>query len=377
VLKLVYGCLAFSLIAGVFIFVSAASDGPGFYGMTKSMNDAIVQDGAVLAADRNGAITQTGNGRITGYGRDLKQLWSTTFDPFEEGPNNPYGAGTIKAFAWCTMGCPNAILDINREFTDRGNAGAGLAATLTSLDLDDDSVLAVDGLNAALVVPPSKTDTPPALRAILDTKSSEIPIANPTTVAINARQPSSNAIVGSARGRSGYLTRMTWEDGKSWEIHSPRIREIDLKNACISADGGSIGLVNNRVKQANFFGAPGAALGPEISSGTCTVDANGITAAYTPATNPGSLEAARYAADGKRVWHHTFGAQRLLSKSGWRLLVAQSRQNVVTAIDAITGRTVFEQPAGAKPFAAQDGSIVTAGRDGKPHWLLVGKPPTN
>jgi hypothetical protein len=369
-LKLVYGCLAFSLIAGAIIFVSAAGQGNGFRGMTKSMGDAISQNAAVLDADRNGAVTQTGNGRITGYKRDLTKAWSTEFDPFEEGPNNPYGAGTIKAFAWCTEGCPNAILDINRKFTSHGSAGEGLASTMTSLGLNEKSVLSIYALNAAFVATNSADQDQTELRYVVHQDSSVLPISNPSTVSVDDPAMATHAIVGSARGRTGFLTRMT--KGETWEIKAPRIRETDLKNACISADGGSIGLVSTRVKRSDFFDSPGDAIGPKLASGACTVDANGITAMYTPAKNPSSLEAARYSNDGRRLWHRTFGAQRLLSRSGWRDVVTQAPNGKVTAIDSVSGRTVFAKQVTGVPFAAEDGSIVTAGRDGEPRWLLVG-----
>jgi hypothetical protein len=375
VLKLVYGCLIFSLIAGVIIFISAAEQGRSFRGMTKTMGDAILENAVVLDADRKGAITQTGNGRVVGFNRDLSKAWTTEFDPFEEGPSNPYGAGAIKSFAWCTMGCPNAILEIDRAFTAQGSAGEELASGLTAMGLDEKSVLVIHGVNSALVATESVDPGQTRLFSIVNEDSTELPIVNPTTASVDNADATSHAIIGSARGRTGILTRMI--QGAKWEIKSPAIREPDLRNACISADGDSIGLISTHVKRAEFTKEPGDALGPEVTGGICTVDAKGITAAYTPVTNPGSLEAARYNAAGKRLWHHTFGAQRLISKSGGTVLVAQSQTGNVTAIDAVTGRTVFSQAVSGRPFVAKDGSIVIAGRDGEPRWLLVGKSPTN
>jgi hypothetical protein len=370
-LKLVYGCLAVSLIACIFLFVAASGNQDGFHGTTKVMSDALVQGATVLDADAHGAVTQTGNGRIRGYVRGGGEQWSTSFDPFEEGPTNPYGAGQIEAHAWCTGSCPNAITQIDGAFTDHGNAGARLAAKLTSMQLTDKSILALTLPNVALVT----TGTPPnqKLLSVLNDSVTDVGVANPSVATVDRNYD--HAIVGSARGNVGFLTRLTWESGKEWKILEPRLREVGLRNSCLSDNGISAGMVANRVRQFEFFKQPGHSLGPAVGSGTCSIDNEGVTAIYTQLTNTAQLESARYSTTGKRVWLHKFaGGERLISGSSSAYVVVQGQGGLVTALDSVTGRIAFQKHINGVPFVARDGSIVTANRKGEPQWLFAGKP---
>jgi len=56
-------------------------------------------------------------------------------------------------------------------------------------------------------------------------------------------------------------------------------------------------------------------------------------------------------------------------------VVAQAADGTLTAIDAITGRTIVERQIVGQPFVGNDGSIVVANRQGEPEWLHVGKAP--
>jgi hypothetical protein len=372
-LKLVYVCLAGSLIACALLFISASKDSGGFHGTTKVMGDALIDDAEVLAADAHGAITQTGNGIIRGYTRSGKVLWSSKFDPFEKGPTNPYGAGEITAHAWCTAECPAAITQIDSKFAAFGGQGEALASKLTSMKLDDKSVLAIRGTRGALLsVGPTASNR--TLYSLLDGTAKDLGVPDPTVATIDRR--GNRAIVGSSRGTVGIITRIQWSEGPGMRVIKPAIKEVGLGNSCISPAGSAVGLVGQRAKQLTFTGKPGPALGPRLGSGTCSVDSNGITVVYTPDTAAPPLVAVRYSRSGKRLWAHTFGGQRLVSKGSAPMIVAEVPGGSVTGIDAVTGRTVFKQQIEVPPFIAPDGSIIATNRKGEPRWLFVGKPPT-
>lgn len=372
-LKLVYGCLAFSLIAGVLIFVLAAEQGRSFGGMTKAMGDAITQGATILDADRSGAITQTGNGRLKGYVRDGSARWESEVDRFAEGPSNPFGAGSIDASAWCNQSCPAAIVEFEGVFTAFGGADPGLAENLADHDAKPDDILGFAGATTVFLRKPIEGFEQPRLVASEAGKPDAVlDIINPSE--IQPDRARDRVVSGSATGNIGRLNQIV-RSGGIWRVAGRSISEAGLKNICVSEDDAWIGAVTTRISRFASGANPRSSFGPPITTGTCTVDQQGITAIYTSVADPNKLQAARYSANGRRLWLHDFGVKRLLSPAGSPIVAAQAAEGTVAAIDASTGRTVFERAVIGQPFVGNDGSIVIANRQGEPEWLHVGKAP--
>lgn len=372
-LKLVYGCLAFSLIAGAIIFGLAIEQGRGFHGMTKTMGDAISQGATILDADRTGAVTQTGNGRLKGYVRDGGARWESKVDRFAEGPNNPFGAGSNDASAWCNQACPAAIVEFEGDFSAFGGAGPKLAENLAGHDAKPEDILGFAGANTVFLRKLIEGFAQPRLVAIeVGKPDAVLTVINPSE--IQPDRARDRVVSGSAAGKIGNLNQIV-RSGGIWRVAGRTISEVGLKNVCVSDDDSWIGAVTTRFSRFASGANPRRSFGPPITTGTCTVDQQGITAIYTPVTDPDRLQAARYSASGRRVWLHDFGAKRLLSPAGSPGVVVQDADGTVTALDAVTGRTIFNRAVVGQPFVGNDGSIITANRQGEPEWLHVGRAP--
>ncbi|MGK2878422.1 MAG: hypothetical protein ACSLFF_07595 [Solirubrobacterales bacterium] len=369
-LKLVYGCLAFSLIAGVLIVIAAAQDGKGFHGMSMSMGDALSEGAKVLDADRNGVITQTGNGRVTGFKRDGSELWSTSYDRFEEDPSNPDGADANDATAWCSGACPNALVEYDTGYTAFGTASRPLADALTTVRSRPEDVLALSTDNAAFIRMIRDGTSEPRLY-VLEPGRTPSPMTAVSPGEVQPVQPTDLAVVGSAVAKVGTLSQLV-RSGGIWRVAGRSTTESELKNICVSDDGDWIGAVSTRVRRFSNVGSPTRALGPAVTGGTCRVDNKGITAVVTPKADASSVEAMRYSANGRLLWVHSFGAQRLLSPAGSPHVVAQAADSTVTAIDAVSGRKALSVEVASIPFVGEDGSVVIADRAGAPEWLLDG-----
>lgn len=369
-LKLIYGCLAFSLIACVLLFVAAAQEGEGFHGMTKSMGDALADGATVLAATRDGAVTQTGNGKVSGFMRNGSEVWSTKYNRFAESPRNPYGAGANDATAWCEGDCPSTLVEFDGNFEVFGGASESLPQGLNPLRTKPEDVLAIGQMATALIRVFAEGSSQPRLFSVAPQRQPRaLGAINPS--GIQPVQPRFHAVVGSAKGKVGFLNQLVFSDN-DWNIAGRSLREAELKNVCVSDTETWVGSVSTRIRRFEFGDAPGPAIGPVVTGGTCTVDDLGITAVFTPKSAPTAVVAARFARSGRMLWNHNFGAQRLLSDAGSSYVVAQSQDGTVTAVDSVSGRVAYRAKVVGAPFVGPDGSIVTANRKGKPQWLLNG-----
>lgn len=373
-LKLVYGCLAFSAIALVIIFVSAANQGPPFRGMTKSMADAVSQGATILAADRNGAVTQSGNGRIAGFDRGSdERVWSTSFSRFEEGPANPYGAGSIDATASCAIECPSAIVELLGRYSARGAASPELAATLTDLAQGAEGLLAIPTRENAFVRAQLTDADVPQLLWVASGNATGVSVQNPSAVEVDSA--ARHAVAGAAKGSRGTLSRIE-RSGNRWKVSGRSILKTGLKNMCISPDGEWVGSVGTRIHRFAFDARDATVVGPEVATGTCTVDSAGITVPFTTATDA-TLQVTRFSATGRPLWSRKLGAQRLLSKGGSPYIVSQAANGDVTALDAVTGRVLLTRTVVGAPYVGRDGSVVIGDREGHPEWLIAGRASVN
>jgi hypothetical protein len=369
VLKLVYACLAFSAAAIVFLIIASANGGSGYHGMTNEMGAALTEGAAVLSADAHGTITETGNGNVAGYARGSKsRSWSTSFDRFPGAAGSAFGGNAIDALATCAGNCPSAIVTIGGEPRAEGGASAELTTALSKIE-GGASVLAAASASEAfaksLAAPPATTP----LTWLVGSTSAELGVPYPSDVQLDA--DGKRALVGSSVSGSGRLTSLS-RVGKSWKpVGDPTI-ERGLKNACISRDGQWIGAVSTRLRRIAFDGTSAAVIKPAVTGGKCTVDAAGISAAYTTSKDPRILYFSRFDASGKMLWTKNLGAQRLLSPSDSPYLVAQAGDTTLTVVDAVSGDVKLTRKAPAAPYVSRDGSIVNADRGGHPTWLLVG-----
>jgi outer membrane protein assembly factor BamB len=372
VLKLVYACLAFTVVALGFLIISASGDRHGFRGATNEMNNAIAQGALVLDADRFGAVTQTGNGHVTGFkrGSDEKH-WSQKFDRFAEGPNNPYGAGAVDAEALCAGACPTAILSFNGTFYANGGASREFVDGLANVEGAPGLLAMVSG-EQGFVEAPLEPEAQSRLYWLDGDQGQALPARTPSDVQYD--QSSNHVLVGSDKGKSGTLTRLS-RDAQTWSVVGKSIDEAGLVSTCISASGDWIGAISTSIRRYAFDAPQSGRIGPAITSGRCTVDAKGITAVFTPASNPDTIQVERFTPGGQSLWSKKLGAQMLLSPAGSPYVVAQSPDGTVKAIDSLTGAIKYEHKLTEPPFVGHDGSVVNAGRTGKPQWLLIGRAP--
>lgn len=368
-LKLVYACLAFSFIALVALVIAATGPNHSFRGTTKPMFDALTQGATILAADRNGAVTQTGNGRVAGYKRGAQgDEWTLKFDPFGLTSDDPWGDDVIGASAWCAGGCPAALVLVGDRFSARGGADPALAQAFNAKGASGLQVLAVTARDTAFGHIGTQQNTAAPLLRFKGSLVTTLPARAPSVVMVD--DDGGRLAAGSPNGAIGTLTRLERVGGK-WVHATPNVDEPNLRNLCISHDGRWVGAISAQTLLMGFGDYAPLATGNPVAGGTCTADSAGFTAVVNPAARATSVAAARYTHDGRRVWARTFGSQRLLSPTGSPLIVTSTSGGDVTAIDAVSGKVEMQKQLATQPFVTSDGAIITAGRDGVPVWLYV------
>lgn len=371
-LRLVYGCLAISAAALLALVIASSGEDASFAGTTKPMFEALTDDAKVLAADRNGAVTQTGNGRIAGHRRGTRgAVWTLKFNPFAEADRDPWGGDAIQAVAWCAGGCPAAIVTTGAGFSAQAGADPALAKSLAARSSTPGTalqVIAVTARDTAYGFIDSGPAHPAPLLEFKGTRIRELPVDSPSTVMTDDR--GTRLAAGSPKGESGALARLQRSAGR-WAEAAPSFEEPLLRNLCISRDGRWLGAVSARILMMGFSGGEPIASGDSVASGTCTADSGGFTAVVNPSARPGVVAVVRYTHDGRRIWARTLGAQKLLSPAGSPLIVTQTRGGELTALDAVSGRRWMHQSVSGEPYVSRDGAIVTTGRNGEPVWLFV------
>lgn len=365
-LRLVKSALAFSAVALIVLIVGAKLQDHGYHGATPAMAEALTDDALVLAADRHGAVTQTGNGVVSGWRRGQQTpLWRMQFKPFDAVGAEFWSFEPDHAEAWCAGQCPAALVAVGGETSAHGGAAPALATTLREILEHRGSVFALPQRDTLLASRP-----PDGLVLIEDTRSEELGVTGSSTAA--ADSDLRRVISGAPEGTTGVLARLQQTRG-GWRRALPDVREELLGNICISADGRLVGTVSTRIKLFSFDG-PGRALGPALKGGTCRTDAEGITAVVNPLAAPQTVVALRFDKQGRELWRHDFGARRLISPGSSPLIVVTTPQNFVSVRDAASGRLLFERALGSTPTVTGDGALVSADRSGEPRWLTADGP---
>ncbi|MFT4049833.1 MAG: hypothetical protein QM648_08345 [Solirubrobacterales bacterium] len=368
-LKLVYACLAVSFIALVVLIVSASDGGHAFRGTTKPMYDTLTSSAEILAADKNGAITQTGNGLVAGYRRGgTSAAWTFKFDPFANADEMSWNDAVPTADSWCAGACPSAIVGFGARYSAHGGASAALANTLSAQNTGLLQPLVFTSANAGFARLGGVRNASSTLVQIKDSVVTTLPVEAPSVVV--ADKSGARIASGSPNDQGGELDRLELADGK-WTSAAPSLAESGLRNICISSDGRWVGAISHRALLMAFADTNPIVAGNPAAGGICTADSGGFTVVVNPADHPNFVAAARYTHDGRRIWARTFGAQRLLSPTGSPLIVTATTDGHVTAIDSVTGKVELQQRFSGPAFVTADGSIVTTGREGKPVWLYV------
>jgi hypothetical protein len=382
-IKFVYVCLAFFGAGVIFLIASSRNEDTGLQGMSHAMVVAVQSGATVLDADRYGAVTQSGDGVVRGWTRGGKQLWSRSFDRFAAGPQNPYGAGAIDASASCVGSCPTAVVGVGGSYDGHGSAGAAtLAASLSTLpQVAQSKVLATTAPASAVVSVVPGVGATPELVAVdgrihrrVPSPNPRIahrflPVTNPKIAQFDIR--GDRMIVGSAPTAQSARLDSFETGGRGWVPVGTPYEAQALSNACFASGGALTATVSSYVHLFRFGAPPGVQIGPPIASGTCTIAGGGITVVYT-APGSGSVLVARYSARGLRIWIRNLGVRTLLSHAGSPTIAVQGNNGELTAIDAVSGKTVLRRVVAGQPYVARDGSILTADRKGRPAWLLGG-----
>jgi hypothetical protein len=371
-IKFLYGCAAFTVIAAVFAIVSAISGGPATNPRYSAVTESIDQGAAILAADKYGAITLTANGNLRGFERSGKLVWERSFDRYD----NPSGVAQ-GATAICADKCPSAMLKLPNGYVGVGGAdpSGSVARALTASDL---KLIATYGDRSVFA------DQPEQSSSVLQfmTGAGRVPIAPtvrkipiPAVAYMSIPPGTDRAVIGSVGDdppKAAVRLRSLQRVGVTWKQVGPSIAGIASTNACIAADGQHIGWVADRIYFAKFGESSSVPHGPPATSGNCTIDSEGITAVLVPVNQKIGVRLVRFTLDGRELWNHRLGGVDVLSGGDAVNVVVRVQAGYrVSVINARSGLVVYTTDQPDKPYAADDGSLVQAIRKGTPSWLPV------
>lgn len=364
-LKLVYACLALSALALALLIGTSLKQKNYFRGTTAEMMRTLEDDAQVLAADKLGAVTQTGNGIVAGYRRgQSKPLWEFRFTRFPDVRGQSGWSQTGEnAIVWCAAACPSAFVQLAGATRAQGRASTEVAR---SLNRDRARILKVFGPDEVLA------DASGELTWYFGAKSDPIGVSAPSVVEASA--DSRRVIVGGVGGGGAALHRLE-RTGDGWRSAAPELEEANLRNICISADGRRIGGVSNRTFYLGFTGREAQSVGGEVVGGRCRVSGRGLTTIVNPQVQPQDIEVNHFDFNGKRRWTRQLSRLRLISPTGSPLVVARTPNNELTVIDASTGEQLASPSRRSHimsttfPHVGADGSIVVADRHGRPEWI--------
>lgn len=370
-LRLVYACLALTLAAFVLLIYASARQEGGYHGTTSQMRMALGGGALILDADSAGAVTQTGNGGVAGYNRSGDRRWSTRFDRFGNVATARYLQPAKNAWARCAGPCPSAIVQLGLDWQAFGGSDPELARAIELLHPNTEDVLAAPARDRAWVRAQVEGGRQLQLLAMRGALAQNLGVTGAQVVSLSAG--GNAALVATASGGVGALRRFVRSGGR-WQPAAVAVVERSMQNACFSPDGQWIGAISDRIRIFSRSGREVASAGQAVARGVCTIDSRGITVATNPASSPDTVRVTRYTLRAVPRWSRYLGRQQLLSAGGARLIVAFSTDHTLTAIDAVSGRTVTRRQLAERPFVGDDGAVVTAQRDGTPIWVAVPPP---
>lgn len=372
-IRLVQVSLALSAAALAIIVIAdlRSENKHHFLSGDEATRQALTGGALVLAADSHGAVTETGNGAVRGWRRgESEPIWRDDIDRFDEDVDGQTHERALDAVALCAEFCPAALLEFDGRFSAYG-ASAALAGQLNS-HATNTKPLAMLGASSALVL----TDLAPgasngALAVFTGNSEQRLPAGRPSVAYADAT--GARVVAGSPDGAAGILSRSE-RVTEYWRTAAPAIKEDKLQNLCISADGRWVGAVATRTLVMAFGAERPKPVGQSVAGGICRADAGGVTAVVNPAEKPGTIVMIRFDHEGRRIWRRAMGAQQLLSPTGSPLVVTKNAHEIVTVVDAVSGRLRLRRRIPGRPLVAADGSIVVARRDGRPRWIDLSAP---
>lgn len=367
-LKLVYGCLAISLVALAALMMISSGGSKHYHGVTSSMIDAVTEGALVLDADAHGAVTQTGNGRLSGWTRDGRRIWSMRFTRFPAEAQRSFASPAKDAVADCAGDCPAAIVRLGDDSRAFGGAGIGLAETFSALSPRSSDVLTVPTHDRAWLRTGDGDRTRPGLLSIVARQTQVLPLTSPQVVleAVSGRR----ALVATASGRVGTIHRLV-RRGEKWQRAGATISERGMQNVCFSSDGRYFATISDKIEIRRWDGRVLGRSAKPVNGGVCTIGPGGVSAVSNPQAEPGTLRLSRWTLRGEPRWSHSLGARRLLSRGGSRFAVTHAPGDVLKIWDMFSGAVVTERRVPQPPLVGADGSTVVATRDGTPIWLAA------
>lgn len=369
-------CLAVTAIAMTVVIVLAVLAGPESPPRFTTVSSAIEEGAEVLAADQEGAVTLTANGRIRGFARSGAKLWERKFDRYE--PNKRV---LLPARATCVLKCPAALLELPTGYEGVGGADPAGAMSRT-LSNDGMGLLAVAAPNELFGRAPVNNGS--TLRTVFTTDIDQptaptvrnVDIAGPGYIGLAL--DGGRAVVGSLASdpdeKPARIQAIEGSNGE-WGAVGPAIPDIESANACITADGAKIAIASDRLRVGEFGAKPDRVIGPAISRGTCTIDDSGVSAVMVARDPTDGLFAARYDFRGRELWRAELGPVRVINDSDAKFFVVRNESTELTSVyDVVDGKRVLDEELPPNLFAADDGALVVADRSGNPTWISVQSP---
>lgn len=372
-LKLVYSCLALSAVALVVLIVSAAKQPETRHDDYQELTNALVQTADVLAADRTGAITQTGNGVVSGYRRgSIDPVWTVRFDRFTS-EGDPPAIVSNEASARCAGDCPSALVATGSRLEAYGGASRALTGQLAKQGVTAEALRdVIDRERAVALVAPVDATGARRLSEISPRGQLQMSPTTPEIApsAVYTDAAGTRAISGADDRGTGILERLV-RSGGQWREAAPSLRIPSLQNLCISDDGRWVGAVGRRFWLMSIDDPNPIVTGNPVPRGNCRADSRGFTFVVNRGDQRGTISAVRLTHDGRRIWAQSFGRQQLISPPGSPLIVVHAQDNTLTAVDAATGVERLKRRVDEPAFVAADGAIVTANRKGQPSWVTL------
>lgn len=382
--RFIKGCIAFSLVALVVVIVLAINEDEPSFIRYAYVNESINQGAEVLAADADGAVTQTATGAVLGFEQgSADPVWKQSFEPFDNTTNSIRSAS-----AQCSYACPSAMVTLPDKTIGVGQMDPTGSLARALGNGDSTLVKVVD--NTSIFVNDTRANT----TGLFAMKSDEQSPGPPTSLFTGLRGASyvglaQNAraavvgVAGSDNDGDALRLRTLLREDRAWTTGNINLSLSKDANACISGEGRFAAAVDRRLRvfplqrsNTQDITVEPQTVGPRVASGTCTIDDYGsVTLLYNPIGGTDAIEAVRFSATGRQLWSFSYPQAKLLTKADSYFYAIREVNGTLRAFDIKTGRQILEDPlTGVPPSGHGLGfgrdAIVRANRKGEPTWLL-------
>lgn len=382
--RFIKGCIAFSLIALVVVIVLAINEDEPSFVRYAYVNQSINQGADVLAADSNGAITQTATGAVLGFEQGSDQpTWQQSFERFDHTTNSIRSAS-----AQCSFACPSAMLTLPDKTIGVGQMDP-TGSLARALGNGDSSLVKVIDANAMFVNGKRANTT-----GLFTMRSDPNAPGPPTSIFTGLRgasyvglawngQAAVVGVAGSDNDGDALRLRTLVHSEDRWQVGDINLSLSKDANACISKDGHKGAAVDRRLRvfgltapSTRDVAAAVRSFGPRVASGTCTIDDDGsVTLLFNPLDEGDAIVATRFDPSGRQLWSNTYRRAKLLTKADSLFYAIRDTTGRMRAFDIATGKLLLDNqldgvpPSGHGLGFGRD-AIVLANRKGEPTWLL-------